>query len=569
MTAPGKNYPGEKGFPTPNTTPGDTACRVFTFPASDEWSGVLMGALQPLLNPYNWYKWGAISPDDAVDAWDAIIQASMANNSCSAVVPAPFWDDSTGDDADDQDPFGTEEWYGNWDGETFIESMAYWAVTAFLASGISEGAAIEFITPLRKFRLTLKKSPHGAKLLVLMDSNIFQLVDLFSAADEVVTVDVVSPGSTLMLVHSGDHNPSATPDANGHYTVDIIRSRLAESDVVPDNIRINSSTNKMQMTSDGGATWHDITDIDPRTSEASRLAALTPYTGLECDVAARMTAQLHDTLSIFMSSVDAAQFATEALAILSPLGGFWGYVYDAVVLVANLLIDIGQAGISAAFTTAVYDDIQCILNCAVDTTGQISQARLDVAYDDIKAAHAGTVANVIDILRLLYGDTAMSNAGVIRTETGDCSSCDDCCDPAVAWCFTYDFTSESGLFTSRGGQAHWVNGQGWVGAGTPNYTNSILKTLPSAVTWTHVRFEGSADQGAGTGARGIWIGGTHVVSTPTGSGTQVYDWTGSISADNVFANLDCTDMVTGNNTTWTRCVLEGIGCPFPTGGIPC
>ena len=397
-----------------------------------------MGLLEYLTDPDHWQAVGAITPVEAAQEMFDLIDTAYANSEnggCGIAIDAPFWDDSSGDDSPATAPADEQTWFGVWDGETFVESLSYWLVTAFLMSGVSEGAAIEFITPLRTFRLTLRKNPHGAKLLVLMDSNIFQLVDLFSATDEVTTVDIVSPGSTLMLVHSGEHNPDATPDSDGHYVVNVIKSQLAESDVLPSNIRYTDTDPPVFQTTVNGTDYVDAPQADPRYNPTWLKPPLAAYTGIECDVAARMTAQLEATLTIFFATVDAAQFATGIMALLVAVIEPVGWLLDLLILAANTLADIGEADIAAAFTAGVYDDIRCTFSCYIQTNGQITQAALNAAYDTIKADHAGVVATTIDVLRLLYGDVAMCNAGVVRDETGDCSGCASC-----DWIIEYDFT---------------------------------------------------------------------------------------------------------------------------------
>jgi len=48
MTLPGKLAPGLKGYPTPNDTPEEQGCFTFKFPNSSDYTGQLLGALQPL-----------------------------------------------------------------------------------------------------------------------------------------------------------------------------------------------------------------------------------------------------------------------------------------------------------------------------------------------------------------------------------------------------------------------------------------------------------------------------------------------------------------------------------------
>lgn len=460
-----------------------------------------MGAVMVLREEWVWYQWGATTPAEAAAAWNDIILKAYEGG--CVVVDAPFWDDTDGDDAGDEAPQDEQDWYGVWDGETFVESLAYWAVSAFLATGISAGAAIKFITPLRKFRLTLKSNPHGAKLLVLMDSNIFQLVDLFSAEDALVHVDVVSPGSTLMLVHSGEHNDDATPDANGNYVVEVLKQELSETDVTPAILRINTETNVFQITPDGGTTWNDAPGSDPRTSDDYKLPLLAPYEGIECDVAARMTAQLKDTLDIFIASIDAAQFATGILALLAFEAGWVGWFVDLLLLIGNALVDIGQAEIEAAFTTAVYDDIRCAFFCTVDSHGDVTREQLDLAYDRIEAAHAGTVAGVIEELRLFYGDTPMVNAGIVRDETGDCTECS-----CLFWPRQFNFCGTTDTWTIVCGTSE-ANGIKSVNSceGSPSiiYISRAID-IPAGSEITDVYWWGEDGVGTGNDFKLYWNG---------------------------------------------------------------
>jgi len=79
MPTPGKNFPGQKGFPTPNSTPDDTVRRIFVVPNSDEWLGLLEGAVQVLLDEWRYYDWGAMTPAEAASAFNSIVLASYAN----------------------------------------------------------------------------------------------------------------------------------------------------------------------------------------------------------------------------------------------------------------------------------------------------------------------------------------------------------------------------------------------------------------------------------------------------------------------------------------------------------
>lgn len=528
----------------------------------------VLGALSQLVLQTTWQG----DPDDILLAQgrSTNLLGMFSTPACDAIVPAPYWDDTNGDDSDDELPESEQDWYGVWDGETFVEALSYWAVTAFLATGVSEGAAIEFITPLRTFRLTLKANEHGAKLLVFMDSNIFQLVDLFSPTDALVQVDIVSPGSTLMLVHSGEHNPSATPNGDGDYEVNIIRKELTEAEVSPPNQRIDPDTNIFQITVDGGDHWNNAECSDPRTSDAYLLPPLEPYDGIECDVAARMVAQFQDTLAIFIESGDAAQFATEVLALAAATVPLVGWLVDLLIIVGNVLVDIGQSNIEDAFTSTVYDDMRCAFFCQVNSDGQLSQEQLNKAYDDLSALHPGTVANVIDELRLFYGDVAMNNAGVVRDETGTCDEC-----ICLFWPRQFDFcgtldgwTITCGTLTANGIQS--VNSC----EGSPSIIY-IRKTIavPSGSAITEVRWWVSGTFSTGDIADLYWNG-TLVSATTNPAGTTPYTTNGFSLTGTAEMLIIWQRGSTGSDERIPTVQLFGTGTPPDVGHdeilpIPC
>ena len=50
---------------TPENTPTDTVCRRVFIPRDRTWIAAVSGALLPLIYPYNWEKFGAVTPDEA------------------------------------------------------------------------------------------------------------------------------------------------------------------------------------------------------------------------------------------------------------------------------------------------------------------------------------------------------------------------------------------------------------------------------------------------------------------------------------------------------------------------
>lgn len=86
MIEPGKNFPGEKGFPTPNEIPETQGYLVFRFPQNNEWAGLLLGAAGLLASEYNWFKWGELFPDEAAFAWSKIVEIAPYDT-CGCEIP--------------------------------------------------------------------------------------------------------------------------------------------------------------------------------------------------------------------------------------------------------------------------------------------------------------------------------------------------------------------------------------------------------------------------------------------------------------------------------------------------
>jgi len=573
MTEPGKFAPGLIGFPTPNTASGLDAYLLFLF-NDPLWAQYILGACKPLGLEYNWYEAGDLLPAEASEAFRLIVEQAPYNLQNNK-IQAPYWDEDSGDDADDEAEPADQTWYGQWDGETFVESLAYVFLTNFLSTLVSTGAAIKFLTIPRAFRVAIRQNPHGANLLLFLDGGLYKVINGYSPVDKVVEYLIASPGTELLLVVDDTHDPDATPNENGDYVVDVVRKRLSLEEVTDPNVRYNGTPPVYQTTQDGGTTWTDQPTADPRYSPTSFFPPLTPYSGIECDTAARMTAQLKDSITLMCNVGDAAQAVTGLLEIILLPEGLLGALLSLLFMICDWVIDEGQATILAAFTDAVYDDITCQLRCFIEPDGSITQSNLDAAWEQIKAAHAGAVSTVIDEIRFLFTDAVFSNAGVARTETGDCSACDAC-----DWFVEYDFTTHQllgwNIYTdSFYGSYGGYNGAAFVGQRLPPHELFVFLHCPGIVITGSSYF--------GTTFHGTGLGGTLYVEDITGTGNPP-----TFSAQSTNALPTVTDnwallgtsftttqgfglyMLVDSNDTGTIRVdkirLSGTGTP-PPGGI--
>lgn len=189
LVVPGKNFPGEKGYPTPDAMSEQEGCRIFRFPNDPAWVQLLMGAVQQLELPYLYFQWGTLTPDEAADAWHAIIQRAVDEsfeNNCETGVPTPYWDDVA--DLDDQEQPAAQTWYGIFDG-TFQETVENFAIAGFIAYSGQIGAAVSFLTLAPRFRLAWKTGDLGGIIRVIIDGADVGTVDTYSVLDGVVEQD--------------------------------------------------------------------------------------------------------------------------------------------------------------------------------------------------------------------------------------------------------------------------------------------------------------------------------------------------------------------------------------------
>lgn len=178
---PGKNFEGQKGFPTPDSVPETTACRSFSVPANDDWLGVLMGAVEVLRNEWAWYQWGVLTPAEAADAWNDIIIKAWEDSLISAcpttTVPTPYWDEDS--DVDDEMENDEQVWYGEVldpslppNELTFIEKASVIVMTGILAVATAEAGfapAIAFSTIAPKMILAIRNGDVGRIIRIFID----------------------------------------------------------------------------------------------------------------------------------------------------------------------------------------------------------------------------------------------------------------------------------------------------------------------------------------------------------------------------------------------------------------
>lgn len=328
----------------------------------------------------------------------------------------------------------------------------------------------------------------------------------------------------------------------------IIRKWLTPLELIPATARIDPETGEYQTSPDGGVSWVDDPASDPRHNDAYRLPP-TDAPDPACDGAARIVAEFKDTLLIFQNSVNAAQFATNIMALLLALTPVGAILAGVALILFDVLVDVGQVEIDEAFDEPTWASIQCIIYCHIGIDGQISLEQRDAIMAQIGVEHPGTVYNTLINLVNLFGEVLMSNATVVRDDTGDCDEC------TCAWCWHDDFTSTDGDFVPAT-YGTWVAGEGWQLTPTPSAI-VIQKELIAPNSFREVTVEYTNPGGTGfmglywnNGGTLVLIGSASMLSG-THTATLVVDTT-TVDVQNVVlnANGDNGTTIYLRNATW-------------------
>jgi hypothetical protein len=274
--------------------------------------------------------------------------------------------------------------------------------------------------------------------------------------------------------------------------MEVVRLKLTPDTVTPPAQRWDETTDEVQITPDGGATWYPDPALDPRTSSVYRQPARTG-TDPKCDAAADMVATLQALINTAIDAIGTAQAANAILAIITVFTPGLGWLVRLVLAVVEAVLAIGSSVIDAAFTQAVYDDLLCIFYANIDANGQMSDAQLADIYADIAATQDTTVQAVFGYFSSLIGAVGWSNAGATGESVGDCAACVGCVE-AVDYNFR---TDEQGwaINLCANGAGSYVAASGWkaVVDGAGNRSLAVFGHMTECVTFNRIiiQFESS------------------------------------------------------------------------------
>ncbi len=570
------------GYPTPLSIPDTTTCLIVQVPASDEWWALMVGLLYELTLEWNWQQYeGGVDRDVAAARWQTMLEAALdvagMTNSCDLDVPAPYWDDDTADDADDEGTIASQPWYGELetDGVTWREQVGIWAITAFVAIAATPAAAIAFLPFANRFVLAFKQHSAGAIIKVLVDGVELVTADTYAPVDGVLNVPISLPAPSgflafdtppQMLVVMTDE---ANPDVVGTPAMWVIRKRLDETEITPSNIRWDSSCDCVQQTPDGGTTWIDSPSQDPRSSTIFQVPARSGGDPL-CDSAQQMHDRIKHMLDAIIASSDILQAINAVVGVIAVFFLEFGIVIEAIWAIVSAIFSVGTTTLAAALTDDQYDLLLCIFYCTISSDGTVTESQFADIQSQVTAQLNATAAFAINQALQSIGFVGLTNAGALGEVTGDCSGC------ACGWCWQVDLTSDDGGFAAATGSysAGWnegyVNGAGCGTDATYTYLD-MARTLPAG-TYTKIFFtielvKGTICETNTNSMHDAVTGGTLLQSVTANTqpdGTHTFTWTGlEVDPSGIHLVWVCGEQAGSDNPGGTVKVTavqyEGVG----------
>lgn len=237
---------------------------------------------------------------------------------------------------------------------------------------------------------------------------------------------------------------------------------------IPTLTRIENGV--LQTSTDGGETWVDSPGSDPR--ETSLYLPLgtnaDPDNDVQrCNVAANGTTNLTNLIDEAYAVVNAGSALVAVVAALGAIFALFmtgGFILPVMAGLAAAMIELGGAGILAAFDADFYDCWRCALYCNQKPGGSFDSEDIANIKSDLNDNCPGAAAALGNLILDVLGSVGLTNWGRVGggAGAGECDDCVDCpaCAAADINVFTWNTTPD-------------VIAPGWSVVGGTTETNAL------------------------------------------------------------------------------------------------
>lgn len=303
--------------------------------------------------------------------------------------------------------------------------------------------------------------------------------------------------------------------------------------------RMNPTTGRYEVSDDGGSTWQDASEIDPRFVAPRNEQAVN----FDCDDAKAIVGYIQNMIDELKDEIDLGYtilgLVAALVSVLAIVFSF-GAVAPVAIAFAGALTGITSAAITAALTVDVWERLLCNIHCHISDGSEVTTAQFDEILVQLGADETGLAYTVLWHAINQMGPVGLHNAVSLNTPTtglpADCTGCD--CDDI--WCYTFDFktASHDTVWTKVGTPGTWVSGQGWRATMSgPSHEGVVLETTIAAREITRVDVQ-------------VNLGGPHRVTeialdnitvdscNPCAAGVSVVSWEGLESSTNIDLGIE-------------------------------
>lgn len=207
------------------------------------------------------------------------------------------------------------------------------------------------------------------------------------------------------------------------------------SNCCPEPNRTRTVDGKYEISYDGGVTWEDGSDFDPRYT-APQLPSIAgdDSEANKCNAANNVLLQFQDGIETWEGFFDTLGTAIEFAAAVAAAIAAFIFAPASVPIIVTIIIALfsaiwngGKEAYVAAFTSTVWDDLLCILYCHAENDGTYTEADVDAILADIASHFADNVTAKNAFTGLMRGVRAPGLNQMAKTGSGgsgDCATCD-------------------------------------------------------------------------------------------------------------------------------------------------
>jgi hypothetical protein len=197
-----------------------------------------------------------------------------------------------------------------------------------------------------------------------------------------------------------------------------------------------TSDGVFQESDDGGLTWHDAPESDPRNQGVLVSPLGEASDAVKCAAADNVRGSfvaMRDNLITLLTA------GTTVIAIIAGIAGFIGVVLGisgAATAIGVLLLGFAAAALTltpesveAQIDDAALDDFKCLVYCNMEDNGQFTYEGWQALMDALPGTFSDFPYTFFSSIVSSLGYIGMSNAGTMGADSAsDCDGCDCECD---------------------------------------------------------------------------------------------------------------------------------------------